>query len=136
MRHQYYPLQLIQNDEPCTTSMATPFLLKPSTQHLRHYLAEAKPTSLSLSRTGFEPRSSLYFFNSKFFCAPFSTSSMPIAVTEAGLHNAMPQVFRVDVLCFLVFFVCSESYFLQYSSEKSQSWQECRQVSPHHMKTF
>ena len=28
--------------------------------------------------------------------------------------------------------MCSESYFLQYSSEKSQSWQECRQVTPHH----
>ena len=46
--------------------------------------------------------------------------------------NTVPQVFRVDFLCFLVFFVCSESYFLQYSSEKSQSWQECRQVTPHH----
>ena len=46
--------------------------------------------------------------------------------------NTVPPVFRVDFLCFLVFFVCSESYFLQYSSEKSQSWQECRQVTPHH----
>ena len=36
------------------------------------------------------------------------------------------------VLHFLsVFFVCFESYFLQYSSEKSQSWQECRQVTHH-----
>ena len=47
-------------------------------------------------------------------------------------QRTVPQVFRVDFLCFLVFFVCSESYFLQYSSEKSQSWQECRQVTPHH----
>ena len=44
----------------------------------------------------------------------------------------VPPVYRVDFLCFLVFFVRSESYFLQYSSEKSQSWQECGQVTPHH----
>ena len=46
--------------------------------------------------------------------------------------STVPPVYRVDFLCFLVFFVCSESYFLQYSSEKSQSWQECGQVTPHH----
>ena len=46
--------------------------------------------------------------------------------------STVPPVYRVDFLCFLVFFVRSESYFLQYSSEKSQSWQECGQVTPHH----
>ena len=44
-------------------------------------------------------------------------------------RDTVPQAFRVG---FLVFFVCFESYFLQYSSEKYQSWQECRQVTPHH----
>ena len=66
------------------------------------------------------------------FCVPLR-KIFPI------LPLTVPQVFRVDFLCFLVFFACSESYFLQYSSEKSQSWQECRQVTPHHgcrVKTF
>ena len=42
-------------------------------------------------------------------------------------HSTVLQAYRV-----LCVFVCSELYFLQYSSEKSQSWQECRQVTLHH----
>ena len=56
-------------------------------------------------------------------------SEVPLA--NVWVHT-VPPVYRVDFLCFLVFFVRSESYFLQYSSEKSQSWQECGQVTPHH----
>ena len=56
----------------------------------------------------------------------------PSVMLMLSLAITVPPVFRVDFLCFFVFFVCSESYFLQYSSEKSQSWQECRQVTPHH----
>ena len=43
-----------------------------------------------------------------------------------AFYLEVPQAFRVDFFVFFgVFFVCFESYFLQYSSEKSQSWQEC-----------
>ena len=38
------------------------------------------------------------------------------------------QAYRVDFFAVLVCVFCVfESYFLQYSSEKSQSWQECRE---------
>ena len=53
-------------------------------------------------------------------------------MADPTTESTVLQALRVDFLCFLVFFVCFKSYFLQYSSEKSQSWQDCKQVIPHH----
>jgi hypothetical protein len=41
-------------------------------------------------------------------------------------------VFFGIFVCFKAFFVYFKAYFLQYSSEKSQSWQDCKHVIPHH----
>ena len=45
----------------------------------------------------------------------------------------VPQVLEYIFLEYIFgVYWCFESSFLQYSSDKSQSWQECRQVTPNH----